>query len=498
MKITTQFTYDKVDFSKENEIHAVITLTAPKIDWEKKRAPICIIPVIDVSSSMAGEKLDYAKQSVLKLIDHLAPGDYCGLVAFDSSVHSIAEPRELSQGNRDQLKAKVGQLVASGCTNFAGGMRQALEWVNKVDVSSKMTLRVIMFTDGQANEGEAKGQDLIPLCTKLLGKASLSAFGYGQGCDQELLASIATAGKGNYAFIRNPDDALTAFAKELGGLLSRYAQDIVIDVAPHSEHEIEEVLSDVDVKEDGKKVKIRLPEILSEEERHIVPKIKTSEQSKVLPRELNVLDIKVEYDELDDGNKRHATQEIKAKLQFVKADEAQKEPTKEVMAIVALAMTVQAQIKAEELAKQGNFVGASAALVSNAAFLDAFNLHDHGNMSRGLSAKYDSHASYTASSGYREGVSKGLTRSTGTSDNQVAEVLCSVGLASSNAAMDQAVQSFTGGAVPGTAGGNNLASVAGSLIVPSPTLAPPDLKKPDPKASASKKSSVSKSKSKRW
>jgi len=486
MKITTTFTHDKVDFSKENEIHAVITLKAPKIEWEKKRAPICVIPVIDVSSSMAGDKIEYAKQSLLKLIDNLAPGDYCGLVAFDSNVHSIAEPRELSQSNRDVLKAKAGQLRASGSTNFSGGMRQALEWINKLDVNSNMVLRVIMFTDGQANQGEAVGRDMIPLCKKLLGKATLSAFGFGTDCDQELLADMAREAKGNYAFIRNPDDALTAFAKELGGLLSRYAQDIVIDVAPHNGHKIEEVLSDVDVEEDGPKVKIKLPEMLSEEERHIVLKIKTSVQSKALPRELNVLDIKVDYDELIDGDKRHAVQELKAKLAFVKPDDVQKEPTKEVMAIVGVAMTVQAQIKAEELAKQGNFVGASAALLSNASLMDAFSLHDHGGMSRGLSAKYDSHASYTASSGYRDVMKKGLTRSSGTSDREAVEVLSSVGLASSNSAMDQAVHSFTGDAGPG----NVLDSVAGSIVVPSVSVPTP--------APAPSKSSVSKSKSKRW
>jgi Ca-activated chloride channel family protein len=490
MKITTAFTFDKVDFSKENEVHAVITLKAPKIDWEKKRQPICVIPVIDVSSSMAGQKIEYAKQSVLKLIDHLAPGDYCGLVAFDSNIHALAAPQELSQGNRDALKAKVGQLVSAGCTNFAGGMRQALEWINKVDVSSKMTLRVIMFTDGQANEGEAKGKDLIPLCKKLLGKASLSAFGYGDGCDQELLASLATEGKGNYAFIRNPDDALTAFAKELGGLLSRYAQDIVIDVAPHNGHEIVEVLSDVDVVEDGKKVKVKLPEILSEEDRHIVIKVKTSIQSKALPRELNVLDIKVDYDEVSDGDKKHSVQEIKAKLAFVKPDDVQKEPTKEVMAIVGLAQTVQAQIKAEELAKAGNYAGANAVLLSNAGWLDGLNLHDHAGMSRGLAAKYDSHTSYASSSGYREGISKGMTRSTGTSDNEAVQVLASVGLTSSNSAMDQAVQNFTGKQGPG----NDLSSVHGSISMPAVVLPQPA---PAPQPTTSK-SSVSKNKSKRW
>lgn len=493
MKITTSFTFDKVDFSKENEIHAVITLKAPKIDWEKKRQPICVIPVIDVSTSMNGPKLEYAKQSVLKLVDHLAPGDYCGLVAFGSEVYSLAEPHEMSQGNRDLLKASVGKLSSVGCTNFSGGMRQALEWINKADIPANVALRVIMFTDGHANEGEAKGPDLIPLCKKLLGKATMSAFGYGSDCDQELLASLATEGKGNYAFIRNPDDALTAFAKELGGLLSRYAQDIVIDVAPHNGHTIEEVLSDVDVVEDGKKVKVKLPELLSEEERHIVLRVKTSAQSKALPRALNVLDIKVDYDQVSDGDKVHKTEDVKAKLSFVKSDDVQKEPTKEVMAVVGIAQTVQAQIKAESLAKAGDFVGANAALLSNANWMDGLGLHDHGNMSRGLAAKYNSQTSYTSSAGARSSMKAGLTRGMSTSDGEAVQVLCSVGVSSSNSSMDQAVQSFTGSAVPPGAG-NDLLSVHGSISIPAVALPV----QPPPPAPSPSKSSVSKSKSKRW
>jgi Ca-activated chloride channel family protein len=502
MKINTQFTFNKVDFSKENDIHAVISLTAPKIEWEKKRAPICVIPVIDVSGSMAGAKIEYAKQTVLKLIDNLAPGDYCGLVAFDSDVHPIAEPRELSQGSRDQLKAKVGQLRDNSSTNFAGGMRQALEWINKADLPKNVVLRVIMLTDGHANVGEANGRDLIPLCEKLLGKATLSAFGYGTDCDQELLADLATKGKGNYAFIRNPDDALTAFAKELGGLLSMYAQNIAIDVAPVGGHKIVEVLSDVDVEEDGDKVKIKLPEILSEEVRTIVLSIKTSVQTKVLPRELNVLDVRVSYDEMAGGDKKHCEQCVKGKLEFVDAADAQKDPTKDVMAIVGIAMTVQAQIKAEELAKQNNFAGAGQVLLANAAVMDSFSLHDHGGMSRGLSAKYDSHASYSASVGYRDVMKKGLTRSSGTSDREAVEVLASVGLTSSNSAMDQQVSSFTGSpggnvAAAAVGGGNDLASIAGS-IVNSQLLQQPAPAAPQAPAAPAQKQSKSKSKSKRW
>lgn len=508
MKINTSFTFDKVDYSKENDIHAVISLKAPKIEWEKKRPAICVIPVIDVSGSMAGDKLEYAKQSVLKLIDNLAPGDYCGLVAFDTYVQPLAEPRELSQGTREQLKAKVGNLNSGSSTNFSGGMRQALEWINKVDVNANMILRVIMFTDGNANAGECNGRDMIGLCKKLLGKATLSCFGYGSDCDQELLADMAKEAKGNYAFIRNPDDAMTAFAKELGGLLSRYAQDIVIDVAPVGGHRIVEVLSDVDVEEDGDKVKIKIHEVLSEEDRNIVLAIKTSVQTKVLPRELNVLDVRVTYDELTGGEKKHVEQCVKGKLEFVDASDAQKDPTKEIMAIVGIAMTVQAQIKAEELAKQGNFAAASNTLVSNAAKMDSFQLHDHGGMSRGLAANYGSHASYSASAGQRYSLKRGLSRSAGTVDNESEKILASVGLCSSNSGIDAAVQAFTGGggtvspAAPlaGAAAAMHSAVVgggivAGSFIAAQPSA--PDLNAHKPKAQE-KKPGPAKKKSKRW
>ena len=136
MKIEAKFTYDKVNHAEENEVHAVVSLIAPKIDWEKNRAPICIIPVIDCSTSMGDQgKIEFAKQSVMRLIENLQPGDYCGLVAFDSGVKAISPPREMTSAGKDKLKAAVGQLYSSGMTNFSGGMRQALEWINEAQAS---------------------------------------------------------------------------------------------------------------------------------------------------------------------------------------------------------------------------------------------------------------------------------------------------------------------------------------------------------------------------
>ena len=67
-----------------------------------------------------------------------------------------------------------------------------------------------------------------------------------------------------------PDDAMTAFARELGGLLSTYAQDIVLVVRPVGGARITAVLSDVDADPRGSAVEIRIPDILADETRNVV------------------------------------------------------------------------------------------------------------------------------------------------------------------------------------------------------------------------------------
>lgn len=449
LALDARLTFNKVAFDKDNEIHLVVSLKAPKIDWQAKRPRVCIIPVIDVSPSMQGQKLEYAKQSVLKLIDHLQPGDFCGIVAFGGEVFVVSKPMEVTQAKKDSLKAAVGQLAVNGSTNFSGGMCQGLDLINKGDLPSGMLMRVVMFTDGQPNTGVATTRpDIVKLLEANLGIATLSAFGYGTDADQELLADVAKTGKGNYAFIKNPEDALSAFAKELGGLLSTYAQNITIEVSPHNGHTVVETVSDVEATEDGKKVKVTLPDILSEEERHLVFKVKLDKQPNAFPRQSSVFDVNVSYDLLDEGKtKKTVTDEAKVKVQFVKADDAQEKPTPEVDKLVGLAQLVAAQVEAEEMAKNGNYAGSLAFMVNIGANYQARGLGDLAQVANNVGAKMGNAAVYAVSSGYLGSMRSVGTRSVGTSslDPNAAKDYGVVGVSMSNAAQDHMVGSFGGG-----------------------------------------------------
>ena len=492
MKLESGFTFSKVKFDEQKDNHLVISLKAPKIEWEKKRNPIALIPCVDTSGSMFGQKIDFVRKTCLKLLDHLRPGDFFGVVTFSDGYQVVEKVVEVTQSSKDRIKATVGNLCAGGNTNLSGGLLAALEQANSLDLPKGTTVRVIVLTDGQANAGVSDHGGIIKILKGNLGNATVSAFGYGEGADQELLLDMSNAGKGNYAFIKNPEDALTAFAKELGGLLSTYGQNIVVDVAPHAGHSIVEVLSDVDVAEDSGKAKISLAEILSEETKHLVIQFRTGPQPQAFPRQTSVADISVTYDVLgDDGKVEHRSESLKAKVQFVKGGSEQDKPDPDLDQIVGLAQMVQAQIAAEEHAKAGNYTVASASMGNVLNSFSSRGLGSLANVARKLQGNYSDNDSYTYSSGYRTSVlstgSRGMTAFT--SD---AEAVADMSLFSAaNSTQTNFMNAFAE-ALPGIKD----VPVQPTTVTAQITISPPAPNQPQSKQKSSR--GTSKKRSRRW
>ena len=450
MQTSIRFTFDKVKFDEKKDVQAVVTLTAPKIDWQSKRAPIALVPVIDISGSMnyaagpQGTKLDYVKKSVLKLIDHLQPGDYCGLVSFTTDSYIVSPVMEMTQAKKDELKAKVSTMHPMESTNFAGGMTDSFGLLNKLDLPPGVTLRSIIFTDGLANVGVAtKRPDLMALLDKTLGKASFSCFGYGQDCDQELLRDMAARGKGNFAFIQNPDDASTAFARELGGLLSTYAKNIQFKVEPQGEHKITKVVSDVDVTDDNGKPIIKIPDILGEEEKHIVLNVTLAAQNQPLPRPLNVLEVAGSYDIIQpDGSTKTEKFELKGKVEFVKHGDEQQKATETVDTVVALAQLAEKQAQAESLANSGDYKGATAVMDWMEQDFRGRGLIGAAGVAGKLNRMVSSSQAMGQSAGYRSSMKSGAVRGMSTYGEEATADLGRLGVTSDNASTKSVIDSF--------------------------------------------------------
>ena len=228
------------------DLDLLIRFQAPLPPKDLKRAPLCLLPVVDVSGSMSGGKLAGVQRALKRLAEHLRPGDFLGLVTFDSEVQVRMHPAELTQETRRRFIAEVARLRSGSNTNFAGGLIEGAAAIGARPLPQFMRARVLALTDGLANAGPAtKAEELRALVRERFDGVTLSAFGYGDDCDQTLLGDLAEAGGGSFAYIDSDDAVLTAFARELGGLTSTYAADVRVRVLPLAGAPVEERLGDL-------------------------------------------------------------------------------------------------------------------------------------------------------------------------------------------------------------------------------------------------------------
>lgn len=195
-----------------------------------ERPPLNLCLVLDRSGSMAGAKLEAARDAAVLVARRLAPDDVVSVVAFDDTVRTIA--RAAPRKAHPDLPQRIAEIECGGSTNLSGGWLRGRELVaeharpNRID-------RVLLLTDGQANVGITDPGQLLGLCGSAAAQGiATTTIGFGEDYDEVLLRGMADAGRGNSYYIELPDQAPAVFARELEGLLSLAAQNVSVTVRP--------------------------------------------------------------------------------------------------------------------------------------------------------------------------------------------------------------------------------------------------------------------------
>lgn len=194
------------------------------------RVPLNLSLVLDRSGSMTGEPLEAAKRAAVGLVRRLDPTDVVSVVAYGSRVETIAEPATGSE--QPQLAARIDAIRTEGMTNLSGGWLRGQELVLQHAQEGGVN-RVLLLTDGQANEGITDPETLAGLCrTSAEQGVSTSTIGFGARYNEHLLRMMADAGRGSTYYIERADQAADIFAQEIEGLLSLSAQNLRVWVRP--------------------------------------------------------------------------------------------------------------------------------------------------------------------------------------------------------------------------------------------------------------------------
>jgi Ca-activated chloride channel family protein len=141
----------------QGELEKALPITFTPQPPPPSREPIAVYLLIDRSNSMSynsrypavrdGERIRYAKEAAIALINQLDDTDYAGVIAFDSEPYVLSHLRPVGE-DRSELTRRIERLEPGGGTDF----KESLEIAEREILGSGIPVhQVILLTDGDTN-----------------------------------------------------------------------------------------------------------------------------------------------------------------------------------------------------------------------------------------------------------------------------------------------------------------------------------------------------------
>ncbi|HOW65216.1 MAG TPA: VWA domain-containing protein [Candidatus Paceibacterota bacterium] len=183
---------------------------------EHRKHRIAIVVALDRSGSMAmaagggRTKMDLANLGTVQVLDLLSPNDEIGVIAVDSSAHTIVELDSVANNQGRRSKILAIDSMGGGIFIF-----EALSNAARMLLSAQAeTKHIILFADAADSEEPGQYQDLLDNCQKANITVSVVGLGTEADMDAELLKDIARLGQGNCFFSDSPYEIPRLFAQD--------------------------------------------------------------------------------------------------------------------------------------------------------------------------------------------------------------------------------------------------------------------------------------------
>lgn len=193
---------DLVAHRQKGEPGYFMLLASPKLQVQSMKVlPKNVVFVFDRTGSMAGEKIEQAKEALKFCVNSLNENDQFNLITFNESPQTLfAELERPTEERRKQAIDVVDSLTASGGTNINEALSVALAQFRQYGYARNY---IVFLTDGLPTVGIVQPDEILANVRKAnQNKVRIFSFGVGYDVNTHLLDRLARESRGDTDYVR--------------------------------------------------------------------------------------------------------------------------------------------------------------------------------------------------------------------------------------------------------------------------------------------------------
>lgn len=222
---------DLIPFRNKGEKGYYLLLASPRVEIDKSKVqPKNIVFVFDRTGSMAGEKIEQAKEAFKFCVNSLGPNDQFNVITFNEQPEALfAELEKPTAERRKKALDSIDSVDATGGTNIHQALSAALAQFSQYGRERNY---IIFLTDGLPTVGETDPAKILETA-KTLNKNNVRVFAFGAGYDvnTHLLDKLSQSSKGDADYVR-PKENIEA---KVGSFYAKVSDPLLSDVRVYVE-----------------------------------------------------------------------------------------------------------------------------------------------------------------------------------------------------------------------------------------------------------------------
>lgn len=176
--------------------------------------------LLDISGSMAGDRLDNAKESLIEQVKILPENTIFNLVTFESEIHEILTSVKITTSSRSDIIKRIEKIQDRGTTSLFEALEKGVELIRTYvrNGGNLEVKKIILISDGDPTDVQVKSGDesdpnyqkYFQLAKEALEyKASIDTVGALGEHNVYLMYEIAKQSTGKYIFAENEEELKT-------------------------------------------------------------------------------------------------------------------------------------------------------------------------------------------------------------------------------------------------------------------------------------------------